>query len=832
MHNKKEETILNSNLTEEQKKVITLSEGRHAVFAPPGTGKTEILANRIIYALESGINQEEMLCLTFTNRAARNMKERIQTYFPAPELYIGNIHGFCYRFIKENKLMPRYYSLLDEEDSTLLMKEAAYNLSVELEKGESFDDAFIVNNHLKQKMLNIPNDLIQPVDKFNQSTFDKYKKLSKEYESLKNESDFIDFDDLLNIVYLALISSETAKKYKWIQVDEVQDLNPLQLKIIDLLSDDGAHIVYLGDLEQSIYSFMGADFSNVSRLLKKCTRHTLSINFRSPEYLLKVFNDYAKTNLSPVWQNEPIANNKNDYSFGRLNIYFVSGQPSAEEDFIINYLKNRIESEKRENYSILVNSNKRADAFSNKLKSCNINHFKVSGYDLFRRKVIKDVMAFLNVLENKTDRLSWIRIFSIFSNTSLKDTRKFVYELWNSGLYPWDLLEYDLKTTNPLKEFKDILSNQRVVVFDTETTGKNTAEDDIIQIAAVEIIKGKIGRNFNVYIKTDRSLEDEFVNGDILIAHNLEFDNNILRNYCRRHNYDFAFNNINFDTLELTRRVYPKLHSYKLADLIEQFMLKGSNSHNAIDDVNAAANLVFYLDDQSRYKLKLIDDFTKANLEKIENIKEKLEPLWNEYKNRRKCKANLADIVLDFYAYAKSAINYNIKDEEKEHIEKLVNHIKRSCREGVLSEIIKEYIPLYRLYKEPDLIMGDEKVVVSTIHKAKGLEFDNVIITGCVDGIYPFFKSKTNEERDEDARLLYVGLTRAKKSLTITTYDKFMSYNKKPSPFLNAIYDYFKIHKVTLNQSKKFAAKEINYDNERQINEAFNKLRIALMGTK
>jgi len=257
--------------------------------------------------------------------------------------------------------------------------------------------------------------------------------------------------------------------------------------------------------------------------------------------------------------------------------------------------------------AILLRTNMSVENFSYLLLGNKIEHFKVSQFDLFRRALIKDIMAFLNCIIYENSRLNWSRIIKIFGQVdTFKRARHLVNDLHDSGIYPADFLnETTAKTV--LKDFKEYFSKKRIILFDTETSGLKQDYDDIIQIAALEIIDGKIRRKFNRYLKTDKDLSQsskvhhitkefldtngenpklvlqdflEFVNGDTIAAHNLSFDLNFLLENCKR--YDLQIENglpdLAFDTIDLTRRIYPSLNSYSLEYLINQFNLNAKKN--------------------------------------------------------------------------------------------------------------------------------------------------------------------------------------------------------------------------------------------------------------
>lgn len=813
-------------LSEEQKKIVELKDGQHLVLAPPGTGKTELLAHRVELALKRGVKADQMICLTFTNRATKSMKERIDEKYPNNGVFIGNIHHFCSKFLFKNKLISSLTSLLDEEDSDLLLNEAKSVESYSFIVRNS--DLMRLNTFLKQQKLNFPKEILGTLP--NQiPNIELAKKVCERYELLKEESTLIDFDDLLTLTYyyLSIDTEYVLTKYSWIQVDEVQDLNPIQWKIIQLISSKNAHKVFFGDYEQAIFSFMGARLERLHAIEKECKVHNLQKNFRSPSYLLQIFVDYAKAHLNPKWKKDPIPEKISKPDKNDLIIADIKGDVDKEAKFIVDRLLPSLITEDNKQTAILVRSNNTAEKFSKILEARKIEHFKISGYDLFRRKLIKDIIAFLSCLENDLDKVSWYRIFNSFSNIStLNEARHFVNSLFEIGFYPTDLLKSQW-TNLEFESFIKSFRNERIVIFDTETTGLDTQTDDIIQIAAVELIKGNIGNSFEVFIKTEKDLVEsqkihriskqylntygispqkalekfyQFVNGDILLAHNLNFDWEILISNSLRNGSDI--NNfkpkLKFDSLEISRRLYPRLKSYTLEDLISTFKLQEVNFHNALDDVKATANLIKYLANETEKRIALQKEFLNKNKKIIQSFNNNFYSLWNELKNQFNQQTNFTSVIEKFINYSVEKVNYNIKQDDKYHLSKLLRHMEIKCGNKKLSDLLRNHILEYKLYKESDLVIGDEKIIISTIHKAKGLEFENVIIPECVNDVYPNWNSKNTEEKKEDARTLYVALSRAMKRLIITTHsisiNKFgKTFNKNRSCFLDCIEKHFEI---------------------------------------
>ena len=335
------------SFTAEQKIVANLDKGVHLVLAPPGTGKTDILSERIKIAVSNGVSEKKMLCLTFTNRAAKEMNQRILEKFGASKVFIGNIHTFSLHYLKERYVINNATIILDEDESNNILQEAIQryisnqvqeNKSRILDQKKYEEDLYqsikdikpyllsqiisylnyVLNHRLPEELtyLNLPvkpEHIANKVTPTFENSFSlemriRFQEITTIYNQIKASINGLDFDDLLALTYNYLIENpESENLYDWLQVDEVQDLNPLQWKIIDMISTPTAHKVYFGDYEQAIYSFLGAKIENLQALEEVAELHTFSQNFRSPPYVLNLLVKYAKNLLSPKWKKDPFS---------------------------------------------------------------------------------------------------------------------------------------------------------------------------------------------------------------------------------------------------------------------------------------------------------------------------------------------------------------------------------------------------------------------------------------------------------------------------------------------------------------------------------------------
>lgn len=802
--------------TNAQENVFLLNVGKHLVLAPPGSGKTEILAARVTSALLNGVIPGEMISITFTNRAAKNMNLRVSE-LGDEKPFIGTLHKFGYRFLRANHTISAGVTLLDDDDAERFLSEAIDE--VVKESKEKFreikvsDAANFVRrrNQVELRLMKPGTDV---------STDDLLMKIAKNYTHKKNECEAIDFDDVLHLTLhcLLYLSPKKMMNYRWGQLDEVQDLSDLQWRIVRELFTIEAHIVYFGDYDQSIYSFMGASQKILDIYTQGSTVHYLADNFRSPKYLIDFLNAYASSNMQQRHSSNINFHASNTKVGGSVAILNTSGTFDDEVREIIRKvipdLTKRLTSS-----AILTRTNKDADAVSLELNKAGVGHDRVSGFDFFRRRVVKDLMAFLRVASNQHDRLAWARLISIFGRVdSLRASIDLVNHAFKLGIRPVDWLTGN-GVVNSLDVFFSAFKNRRIVIFDTETTGLDTEFDDIVQIAAVEIINGEAtDKVFEVYLNTAKSLDAsskvhgitadilakkgcnpsdglkgfaEFVRGDVLVGHNLQqFDLPILVSNLRRHLIEWIPPYDTFDTLTLSRQLYPKLKNHKLATLIFELGIKGKNTHNALDDVLATKELAKKIATDSLELSVERGAFVQSYAKYLEHFALKLAPAWQATQKAKGDTMNLADLIDRFCVYAVRAMQYKVEPPDQLHIDRLTMFLRINTKQQSLGKILSDYVPELSTYSESDLITGLEKLVVSTVHKAKGLEFDGVVVASCVQDVYPHFYAKSNDERSEDARLLYVALSRAKQAIVVSTHDtvrtpKGGQYPRFPSPFLD-----------------------------------------------
>ena len=425
-------------LTEEQQAVVDIVSGRHLVLAPPGSGKTEMLSQRILGALKNGVSSYKMLCATFTNRAAFEMRDRVEQGGKDLKLPdVGNLHHFCKNFLVSIGRIRPGKTILDEVQQREFIEECARrhfdDFIFERIRARYRDnpDASFYGDLLKavlvkhQERIKLPKEFrgVYPRDML-ELVFktDIVYKMACDYQGLKRKFDALDFDDLLNETYRTLVARplSEARKFQWVQIDEVQDLNPLQWEIVRRLTSKDAVSVFFGDLEQSIYSFMGADINTFYKETEDCEKHYFKVNFRATPKLLKVLTVYSKTALNSKWDFDPQPSDPNRKN-GYMRMEDAGGEMLTTTMMVNSGLANEV--------AILTRTNAEADYYEEEASKRGMKVMKVSGLDVFAYAPMRDFMAFLALLLGKVSTMEQCQLLRHFTGHYLSpvDARRVVH---------------------------------------------------------------------------------------------------------------------------------------------------------------------------------------------------------------------------------------------------------------------------------------------------------------------------------------------------------------------------------------------------------------------
>lgn len=412
----KEELI--NGLNDRQKEAVLATDGPCLVIAGAGSGKTKVLTHKIAYDIESGIKPWNILAITFTNKAANEMKERIEKLIgdAAKDLWMGTFHSICVRILRRYIDRIGYktdFVIFDTSDQKTLIKECLKTLKV--------DDKIFTDRGVLSEISNGKNEMLEPKAYGVKYAGDFRKKTIAEiyelYQRRLRENNAIDFDDIINFTIKILSENPDVldyytEKFKYILVDEYQDTNKAQFTLVSLLASKYGNLTVVGDSDQGIYSFRGADISNIlnferdfpgTKIIK------LEQNYRCTGNILKAANAVIKHNENKYDKKLWTENEE-----GHLPCIYCGEDEYDEGRYIveqINHLKTE-EYYKNSDFTILYRMNAQSRAIEDILMREGIPYKVIGGLKFYERKEIKDIIAYLRLIHNSADNLSLKRIIN------------------------------------------------------------------------------------------------------------------------------------------------------------------------------------------------------------------------------------------------------------------------------------------------------------------------------------------------------------------------------------------------------------------------------------
>ncbi len=407
------------NLNNKQREAVLHTEGPLLILAGAGSGKTRVLTHRIAYVLEEkNIFPGNILALTFTNKAANEMKERIANLLndDVDNMWIGTFHSICVRILRRDidKIgYERSFSIYDRSDQITLMKECIKEKDID---NKMYNERAMLNaiSHLKDRMT--PPDLYIK-ENFNDFYARNVGELYELYESKLKKNNALDFDDLiLKTVELLktnpIILEYYQKKFRYIFVDEFQDTNKPQYQLVRLFAGKYKNICVVGDDDQSIYGWRGADISNIldfEKDFKNTKIIKLEQNYRSTQNILEVANHVIKNNskrkYKKLWT---------DNKTGNPVVVENLSDSHEESYFVVDKIEELMEEGyKPSDFAILYRTNAQSRSFEEVFMRRNIPYKLVGGLRFYDRKEIKDIVAYLNVIQNPMDDVSLKRIINV-----------------------------------------------------------------------------------------------------------------------------------------------------------------------------------------------------------------------------------------------------------------------------------------------------------------------------------------------------------------------------------------------------------------------------------
>lgn len=415
-------------LNTEQLQAVKHNKGSLLILAGAGSGKTRVLTSRIAHLIKSGVRAREILAVTFTNKAAKEMRARLASMLGeevVKYMWVGTFHSICGRILRQDienftfqsgKALDKNFTIYDEDDSLAVIKAAIKKLNL--------DDKIYAPKYIKTIISNAKNKM---QDAFSFSTFardfksQKIASVFEEYENTLNNNNAIDFDDMLMLAVKLLekcpeVREKYFSRFQHIMVDEFQDTNQAQYELVRMLYTNLADehmenlsLCVVGDVDQSIYSWRGADFRiilNFQRDFKDTTVIKLEQNYRSTENILNVANAIIENNEERV--EKVLYSQKGE---GEKINYFEAQDEADEANFIAKTIRGGDGNYNK--FAVLYRTNAQSRAVEEALIAHAIPYRIYGGLKFYDRKEIKDIIAYLKLIYNPNDSQSFKRIVNV-----------------------------------------------------------------------------------------------------------------------------------------------------------------------------------------------------------------------------------------------------------------------------------------------------------------------------------------------------------------------------------------------------------------------------------
>ena len=755
-----------NQLSEEQEQAVKYMNGCSIISAGAGSGKTRVLIYKIAYLISNEVPPSSILALTFTNKAANEMKSRIVELLDNRsiyELWMGTFHSIFLRILRENfeylsekYKLNKYFSIYDQKCKNTVLDPIIEKNIDEYKVAKKRNDRKIIQEilfEISDDISKIKNECKSIDECINDENLQlshhksKIKKIYFDYINKCRLSNAMDFDDILLYTYNMLseneeISSKYKSLFKYILVDEYQDTNTIQFNIINLIHGKNCKICVVGDDAQCIYSFRGSKIENIQKFRETYSplEFKLSINYRSTKTIVEAANKLIQNNEG---QSSKIlsTNAEKNIFVKESKIKIISSKDDKDEarkvvDKIKELHNENNEMNNWDSFAILYRTHKQAEAFESQLKNSNIPYKIIGKIKFLEREIIVHIISYLRIIINQNDNISLQKIFNLsFSDISLK--MKTIFD----------------ETDKDQISYWNIINNSDLMRTKLKNPEKKEKIDKFIQL--INFLKQKV------------IIEEPL----FLIEHIVTFINSL------------------------------------------------SNSNNILSDEEEDNKLIILLKQMADFLThKYYNDCCDGN-NKDNNKIEKDKDIINENINnkRRYCSDSESDSEEEnenkINIYNKNKINSgindnNVENENNDNTDNDNNDIDNIIVKYSLKEFLDDLILLNNnedlteninimdsTPNNTNLKGKSNTVKLMTIHSSKGLEFNSVFIVGVERGYYPIYHPSIKDKKkheEEERRMFYVAITRAKQNCFISYALKRLMgagkvMNREKSQFINEL---------------------------------------------
>ena len=741
----------------QQQEGIQAVDGPVLLLAGAGSGKTRVITHRIAYLIEErGVSADQILAVTFTNKAAAEMAERVEKIIGHSSLAkptLSTFHSFCVRVLRRDidalqvngKGLTRTFAIYDETDQQAVVKSALKRLGI--------DDKTLKPRVALGRISWAKNHMIDPQEYFLASTNPLEEKIAhifKIYRDELNKANALDFDDLLlETVRLLKSSQEVRERYnrrfRYVMIDEYQDTNKPQYELMKLLAGDHHNVCVVGDEDQSIYSWRGADIRNILDFEKDFPEVRiirLEQNYRSTQMILEGASAVVAQNTQRKGKNLWTAREG-----GSLIGLYEAPDGENEALFIADrvqkYLRAAGEQEDLPRCAVLYRTNSQSRLVEEALRRYQIQYHMVGGFSFYDRAEIKDILSYMKLVSNPHDSIALQRSVNSPPRGIGKTTMETLERMaLGTGMSTWDAIGKAIedrllpaRALQALSGFKRLIEDARAML------GPGFAEKLAEDVAPAE--SAVADESFDPAAYAAQSVTDEADEADTSFdtSFNFNFDFGPSEEVSTlaaenasdsdaAHGIDAAMYNPFAPVVlkasasgasEAARRAIGQDPTHRDETAMNGAHASESEERPAFRKPGDAATLpelIKFLNDRSGYIRALEEEATPESFSRIENLKE------------------------------------------------LANAAQDAQERG---ETLHEFLDHAALVSDADQYTAEARVTLMTLHAAKGLEFPLVFLAGMEEGLFPHSRTLTDPTGlEEERRLCYVGMTRAMDTLVMT----------------------------------------------------------------
>ena len=755
----------------QQQDGIRTVDGPVLLLAGAGSGKTRVITHRIAYLIqERHIAADAILAVTFTNKAAKEMAERVDKILGHSSLAkptLATFHSFCVRVLRRDiealkvngKGLTRTFAIYDETDQQAVVKSALKRLGI--------DDKQLKPRVALGRISWAKNHMIDPQEYFLASTNPMEEKIAHIFEIYRNElfkANALDFDDLLlETVRLLKSSSEVRDRYnrrfRYVMIDEYQDTNKPQYELMKLLAGPEKNVCVVGDEDQSIYSWRGADIKNILDFEKdfpdvKTIR--LEQNYRSTQVILEAASQVVSQNTQRKGKNLWTSREG-----GSMIGYYEAPDGENEALFIADriqkYLRAAGQQEDPPRCAVLYRTNSQSRLVEEALRRYQIQYHMVGGFSFYDRAEVKDLLSYMKLVQNTHDSIALARVVNSPPRGIGKTTMETLERIaLSTGTSTWEAIGSAIQSKllparalTALENFKRLIEDARAMLgtgfaekLESDVANSDATEDasfDVNEFATETVTDTELSPEGSADPTFDTSFNFGFDFGPSEEISTLTPENSTDSDAA--HGIDAtSFNPFAPVVLKASAadRKRPATASSTLDAPPET-----KPAFRKPGDAATLPELIKFLNDRSGYIRALEEEATPESFSRIENLKE------------------------------------------------LANAAQDAQERG---ETLAEFLDHAALVSDADSYSEEARVTLMTLHAAKGLEFPLVFLAGMEEGLFPHSRTLTDPTGlEEERRLCYVGMTRAMDTLVLTRaryrrrYGNDMPESSIPSRFLEEV---------------------------------------------